>query len=266
MICKDCGFDNPKGVYRCQRCGNSLVPAIPRDSYINPYPPRKTMEPHQARKVLRIGMAAFIILIFLGLFSLVSGLFRNSSSNEEATVSFTAEDSNSAAYSEEIQESYIDPLFVPDEYIHDGMMTLPESDIKIGMPEYSDWQTDALISNTEYSCDFKLENGLNMIFDSYVADYPFSKSEEEEYFREAQKYLRLEGTNDQYFYTVENENGIVATIVDRIHGRNYVIEIYSDEESGNPSMKKEHDKRASYVLNHEILDPSSLADNEKNKE
>lgn len=87
MICKDCGFDNPKGVYRCQRCGNSLVPAIPRDSYINPYPPRKTMEPHQARKVLRIGMAAFIILIFLGLFSLVSGLFRNSSSNEEATVS-----------------------------------------------------------------------------------------------------------------------------------------------------------------------------------
>lgn len=175
---------------------------------------------------------------FLGLFSLVSGLFRNSSSNEEATVSFTAEDSNSAAYSEEIQESYIDPLFVPDEYIHDGMMTLPESDIKIGMPEYSDWQTDALISNTEYSCDFKLENGLNMIFYSYVADYPFSKSEEEEYFREAQKYLRLEGTNDQYFYTVENENGIVATIVDRIHGRNYVIEIYSDEESGNPSMKK----------------------------
>lgn len=266
MICKDCGYDNPKGVYRCQRCGNSLVPTIPRDSYINPYPIKKKQKPKKKHSQFLIVVISVGVLI-LGVAALVAILTSLTNdiigSNTEAYI--TEQYDSSADAGGSVAESYIEPSFIPEDYISEGKLQLPESDLKVGMPDYVSWASSSAGGDSDYSCSFDLGHGLTMNFYSYVADYPFSKSEEEEYFREDQNYKRLEGTNDQYFYTVETEDGSVATIIDRKNGRNYVIEVYIEESDENPSKSREQNKRAQYILDHEILDQSTMAETEQKK-
>ncbi len=258
MICKDCGYDNPSGVYRCQRCGNSLVPAIPRDTYINPYPQKKK---HHHKAVWIFAFSAAFLLVLAGIIMFfVNGVFsENGAVSEASSAEMIQEDLDAgSSVSEDAIENYIEPDFIPEEHIKNDILSLPESNITIGMPKYESWTSNSLAGDSDYSCTFELGQGFTMDFYSYTADYPFSKSEEEEYFREDQNYQRLEGSNDQYFYTVNGENRVTATIVDRKNGRNYVIDIAGPEDSENPSQKKENLKRASYILDHQILDKSSM--------
>lgn len=256
MKCQDCGYDNPSGVFRCQKCGNSLIPSIPRDSYIEP---RKPAKHRKAGKWLLIGLPAAglvigLLVISIGLANSIFGL-----SNQNTAVMESADEAAADAGSA-ITENYYD-TDDPGQYIAEQVMTLPESEIRIGFPEYVDWREDYFSGDSDYSWSFDLANSDDLVlnFYSYTAVYPFSKSEEEEYFREGQNYLRLEGTDDQYFYTTENDDRITATIVDRNAGRNYVIEIVSASPDDNPSRREQALKRANRIMNAEILDHSSMA-------
>lgn len=258
MKCDDCGFENPAGIYRCQRCGNSLIPTIPRETYINPIPPKKKKKSGFSSRsasiiIFVVGVMAVFFLCLVFLIGAVNAIF--SSSNSGASVAYEASEDVIAESVDEVPE----PGFNPEEYISQGKMTLPESTITIGLPEYDSWEEDYYSSGADYSCVFYLTDGNTLRMYSYTVVSPFSKSEEEEYFKEDRHYLRLEGSNDQYFYTVSNDGEITATVVDRKIGRNYVLTLVPEQSGETESEQQQYEKRAIYLMDNTILDQSSMA-------
>lgn len=136
--------------------------------------------------------------------------------------------------------------------IANGILTLPESDITIGLPEYTnvDFSSDVRSQTTEYV--FSLENSWILDILATHTEYPFSLSEEADYFEEEYEYDRLTGQDDQYVI-VQNASGEAnCTIVDRINKLCYTVRIYT-----NGTRTSEQINLARQILN-EMIDQSSL--------
>lgn len=176
---------------------------------------------------------------------------------------------------EEYDEEYTadeDTFFVfegspagPDQIpVTDGTFKLPGSSISIGLPLKMDVESWEYIPQDSYLFLQLYDDDVSLILLSRKLDtIPLSRSEEEEYFEADYQYQRMEGTEDQYFYTRmdEDDQRLIADIIDRKEGiacRIIVEPVYESSLSDNPDVAK----HAWSILNHEILDRSSLCETE----
>lgn len=222
MRCSHCGFDNESGTYRCRKCGNSLLPPLPREIYTQA--PSGNIHKTE-RRVRRLAFGSMCLLFGM----MIGGIAMLLIVSAQAFVGIQSE--NTAAVIEEADEVTEGTVssevegFIDIDITGDRLM-LPASDITIGLPEYVDYQVNVDMANQKVVHVFDMDNGLRMEIFCYKMDYPFSKSAEEDYFMEEYDYDSLEGQEDQYFILESSATQVKATVIDRIHKNKYEILIF----------------------------------------
>lgn len=249
MRCKHCGYENDSGVYRCQKCGNSLLPSLPKEIYLRPVPHASAQAEKRFRQSLTIVVCIFAVLV-LGTIASVIVYSADAFNNSTAAVQSDEQASESTTVIADFEDA--ETLEV-----EKGILKLPDSDITVGIPDYIKYtfSYEAVSATATYS--FELGEGLSMDLVCSRTDYPFTKSEQEEYFMEEYDYDRIEGSDDQYFIMQSDEKQAQATIIDRLSSHNYQIIVY-----GTSWTSSDLTNKAKMVLNQKILEPSSMIQKE----
>lgn len=264
MRCKKCQAENPDSAKTCLKCKaplgsdmNNDLPPLP-DS-----PDHKKPKKHHAW-LYGLCFGAFAIVL-CGMVLVFAGLSAFAWSGSGATYEYTYGDQEALEQSEQttdsseavLQDGEMDFTDADDFLDSDqNILYLPCWDIYIGVPDSEetticyDRATDIL------KAKFKTEEDIEVtVVSSPTSTIPFSRSEEEAYFQSSVGYERIEGDEDQYFYTrVSSEQGQEAVVVDRLNGRVTVISVTP----GKNCTASDPEKECSEILNEEILDQSSL--------
>lgn len=238
MRCRHCGFENQSGTYRCQKCGNSLLPPLPRDVYHQDS--RKALR-RTEKKVRQIVFSAAAFLIILTVSSLAARIFASTRTAAMHTLEAAAVEEDSSTEEDSFME--LD--------ISGDSLQLPDSDISVGLPAYVNYTSSYQTDSQSPVHIFELEGGFIMKIHWMKMDYPFTKSAEEDYFMEDLQYDRLEGQEEQYFILQSDDRSVTATVVDRPYQNQYSIQIYPAAE--NASIQK-----ARQIMNQTVIDQSSL--------
>lgn len=267
MRCRKCNTENSEKARQCIHCGESLLPPIP-----NTNTPLENQMHKQAET-----QKHFLIMLIAGLmvFSvcvLFTGITVYSNSVYSRYDSTASADEYSVYEAEEYieQDSLEDQEAKIERYRHlyndqDHTFTLAPTDIQIGLPEaICDWDINEL--DDSISAYFYCGENADVEISIYTAQTdgsPFTMSEEEEYFKEAYNYLRLEGTEKRYFYTQLMDDWILtATVVDYDSGTIATINVMmtsGDSLRDSPAAMAE----CSEILNEVILGQSSIQTHSK---
>lgn len=298
MKCRKCGTQNPSKARECINCGQSLLPPLPEEEKkkeevrLSGFAQTDDHSAHQQRNLLiGIGaaMAISIGVLFTGVMVSSSGMgsIADYQSAIRSAVIYQTDGSEDITGAED----GIDTKTVPDSDRIDGMqdeqsadsesqatagnyssleqdpkfydpkkntLSLPDTGIILGMPE--DIVAFEEEGFTEGSPAWYLTgSGVNITVYLRRADsIPFTKSEEEEYFKDQYNYARIEGTETQYFYVqYPDEYRIRATIVD--HDSKQIAEIdVSAENADNLRNDASAMNKCYTVINKKILDESTI--------
>lgn len=292
MKCRKCGTENPPKARECMKCGQSLLPPLPKEALPNKENtaklaseiPGHSFKPKSLTNVFAYGLALMLVLsvviLFAGVAVMTSGI------NEPYIVSYTDHsDLNSAEISKDSVEEKAkstqeaegeaddietdDPLqneFDEKFEYYDAKanrLKLPQTDIVLGMPEDIVYASESGFAEGN-PASFTTRNHVSItITMSSTTSIPFTKSEEEEYFKEQYNYARIEGTDTQYFYVqYPDEFTIRATIVDHASNRFAQIDV-SSESMENLRMDARAMNQCYTVMNEMILDQSSIVQKAK---
>lgn len=230
MKCRFCGFENEKGIYKCQKCGSSLLPMIPREAYLH----NLGLSKKRSRPMFRILYGVLVV----GLVIVIC-----------ASAGIALYSIQTAASSSEASSIADETLPSPD--LSGNLLQLPDSDVSLQLPEYQDYTYSESYNGSWSVSEFTLDNGLTLDITWRKAEYPFTKSNEEDYFSTDHSYSRLEGSEEQFF--IINNDEVSATLIDRQNKNSYDIKLIV------PSS--EYNTIARSVLN-DIVSNSSILQNQ----
>lgn len=247
MKCPKCSFENPTGTRYCQHCGSDMIPPIPQENHASSLVSTKR---NPFRSILLFFLIIFV-LTGVVLSIVVYGISRNSESTNVAVtetipgVPVLPEEEEPVDETDNAAELYASDYFSEFVDLDKRTIKLPESEMVLSFPEYSDYQFD--YDPERESLLFEVitpDQTVVTIASSQLHASPFTKSEAEASQRQG-LYYKIEGDEDEYYYMLPASGSIVnGTIIDCNYNRSTTITVYSQlddyaaEESGQVSSQE----------------------------
>lgn len=248
MRCPKCEYENPSGVRYCVKCGSQMIPPIPPTNR-RPSKPRSTAAP-AGHRVLFLALSIFLLLglVVLLVFILLpshSGAVQvaevpvlndetmmEPETQEQATTNNNLPGRDSSNFSE-----YVD--------LKKRTVKIPESELTLTFPEYSDYLFDYDQNNGQMI--FEIHTTDNMIItitSSRLNALPFTKSEAESSDNQT-LYHTIQGEETEYYYILQPNSSIVTgTIIDCENNRSTSINVVSQAPVFETDKKEDKDQKA----------------------
>ncbi len=246
MRCPKCEYENPSGVRYCVKCGSQMIPPIPP---ANSRPPVRSKAAPAGHRVLFLALSIFlflgigVLLIFILLPSnsgavqvaevpvLNDEAITESETQEQATTNNNLPGRDSSDFSE-----YVD--------LKKRTVKIPESELTLTFPEYSDYLFDYDQNNGQMI--FEIHTTDNMIItitSSRLNALPFTKSEAESSDNQT-LYHTIQGEETEYYYILQPNSSIVTgTIIDCENNRSTSINVVSQTVSYETSNSETGDQK-----------------------
>lgn len=257
MRCPKCEYENPSGVRYCVKCGSQMIPPIPP---ANSRPPVRSKAAPAGHRVLFLALSIFlflgigVLLIFILLPSnsgavqvaevpvLNDEAITESETQEQATTNNNLPGRDSSDFSE-----YVD--------LKKRTVKIPESELTLTFPEYSDYLFDYDQNNGQMI--FEIHTTDNMIItitSSRLNALPFTKSEAESSDNQT-LYHTIQGEETEYYYILQPNSSIVTgTIIDCENNRSTSINVVSQTVSYETSNSETGDQKQAQTSQQPAVD------------
>lgn len=223
MQCPKCSYENPSGIRYCLNCGTQMIPPVPEE---------KKPKLREAKKTTLIIITLVMIALFFIGGGVVAALIAGSASHRAANQAVVTMPYDAADSALEDGQTAADPLQEENsvyQFVNfsEQTLNLPDSDLKISLPEFYDYRFDYDKSKQLLVFEIDTYEDQTITFTSSKLNAsPFTKSEAEASSKTG-LYHEIEGQEDLYYYILPaNGPTANATIIDCRNNSSTNITVY----------------------------------------